>query len=347
MGTVARGHRLYAQLGKQVTPGTQVVAATGPRFELIGFNLSPNQGSAEDPSLIDGLLSPRGIFQFGRHYAGRMSGRLGYLGLLKIFNAIMGDGASPATPATTGPVETSVMTHTFKQGFTLPIYSAQVFEGGYDALTTVARYDDFALENLEITGEAVQSGEGGIFKWSADTAARIHAANSAPTSLSLVGDPETAVFSHGQTMVDGLSDAAIDFECKAFTLRIGNPIDKERYQIGTSLQPNAFERQGRQLIELELKLGWQKNTQLAALEAWTDAVPQLILRGPTIIPGASTLKREIEFKIPKAKVVEVSRPIELFGTIYQTVKYRAYYDATTTTGLTIRVQNESATVAAG
>lgn len=343
MGTVARGHKLYLQLGKQTVAGTPV-AATGVRLELINFTLDPVQGSAEDPSLIDGILSPRNIFQFGRYYGGTMSGRLGYLGLLKLYEMIMGDGTSPATPAVSVADGNGIITYTFKQGFTLPFHTAEVLEGGYDALTTVAQYTDFVIESLRVTAEAVQSGEAGIFRFEATIAAKSRAIGITAAALTLVTSPETPTFKQAGTMVDGLGDAGADFEVKGFTINVSQPLDKERYQLGTVV-PNTATRAGRQSIEWTLVLGWQKNSQVAALEAWTDAAPHILMTGTELVGAAGV--RSIDFASTKTKVVGVSRPIDRFGTIYQTVRYQAYYDSAVNTGLTIIAKNESVTIAAG
>lgn len=343
MSSASRGHKLFLQLGLQTVLGTPV-AATGVRMELIDWTNDPQQGSAEDPSLIDNILSPREIFQFGRYYAGTVSFRLGYLGLLKWWQAITGTGSSPATPAVSVADSDGQKTFTYKQGFALPLYTAEVLEGGYDGTTTVAQFVDVAIENLRISGEAVQTGDAGVFRGQAQLIARTRNIGITPAALSLVSDPETAVFKHLGTLVDGLGDAGSDFECKQFQLEISNPIDKERFAMG-SVSLRDIQRGGRQSIDWTMMLAWLKNTQVAALEAWTDTAPHALWTGEVLVGAAG--HRSLDITSPKTKVVSVSRPIDRFGTLYQTVKYKAKYDASTSTGITITAKNESATIAAG
>src|SRR5438045_15968 len=103
MGVIARGNKMWLQIGKQAVAGTPV-AATGYRLPLLGFTLDPVQGTIEDETMVDQVLGYREIQQAGLVYTGTMSGLLGYIGYLKILEMMMGDQvASPPTPTVAGP----------------------------------------------------------------------------------------------------------------------------------------------------------------------------------------------------------------------------------------------------
>lgn len=344
MGTIARGNKIWLQLGKQTVPGTPV-AATGVRLELITFDLSPVQGFMEDPSMVDGVLGPRDIQQGGRTYVGTMKMRLNYIGLLKIWEMLLGDQTSaPATPATSSVVN-GLVTYTFKQGIDLPLHTAEFFEGGMDGLATCTQYTDFVCFSGKISSEAVASGEAGIYTLECGTAGRVRAISVSPASLSLAA-AEMAVFKHAGTLVDGLADSASDFEPKGISISLDMGIDRERFQQGT-LSANPFIRSSKQTCEWELKLGLQKFTQQTALEAWTNAAPHLLLTGEVGVGTGSAFKRTIDFASAKARVVGVSKPYSQFGTIYQNVKYRCAVDSSAQSALTIINVNESTSIALG
>lgn len=344
MGTIGQGHFLFLQMGKQGGAGT-AVAATGARMELISFSSEPVQGSAEDPSMVDLIAGPRDIIQLGRYYSWNLKARLSAIGQLKLWEMMQGNGGRlTPNPAATTADGNGILTFTFADGPLLSYYTMEVQEGQYGGVATVTDLQDCVCEQLKLTCEASQSGEGAFWTLEASGYATIKTVGQVAASLTThVCEPLT--FKHVTTLADGLGDTGVDFDCRRLTLTLNRVIEKDAMQMSTLTALPAIPG-GKFTALWEMEYWFQKDTLRAALEAWTNANLDLLITGPDVV--GATGRRSLQFKSTKARVISCTRPVDVYGYLRQVVQYKAYDDnGTPKASFTIVNKNESASISAG
>lgn len=322
------GLKSFAQIGKETTYGTPVVATE--KSELISSDIVPVVGVIDDPSLSD-AVSRRGLFQGGLLYRGPLVLRLNYEGkfFLKLLNALMG-----GTPTDT-LVETAISwDHIFKESALLPSYTIELGEG--DIPTT--KCSD--LEGVKVTaatfrGTAGQGAEG-MLTAEFEILAKNKQMNQTPATLTFPS-AQPAIFHQALTVDDGTADVP---KIRSFEVSVRNNLAEDRFYLGNV---NIDEPIRNDFLEVTWRITqeFQTMTQFNNAKAFTDESPQLVFRGAAL--GANFY--EFEVKSGFAKVVEHSQPIQGYGVMLATTTLRAYNNGTgDNTAVYLRVRNGQSTV---
>lgn len=327
MPTPGLGHKSYIQIGKESTYGTAVAATK--KFECISMDISPVIGTIEDPSLY-AQPSRRGLYQGGILYRGRFTVRCNYEGLLKLFEGVFGSGA------TTGPAETVVYTHTFKEASALPSYTIEMIEGdigaGLEQELVGAKFT-----TLRVRGTAGQGNDGMVI-CEFEVLAKDKVVGQTPTGALSFPSVFPVLF-HQPTaagVLEGSGDSAANVRVRTFEVELTNSLADDRFYLGAQ---NIDEPIRNDFLEARWRFTQEFVTTalFVKAKAFTTGALKLLFQHPSTI--GSTLKREFEIRSGSANLVEYSNPVEAYGVVIANSTWRAFYDPTDLTALLARFQN--------
>jgi len=190
------GHKSYVQFTKESTYGTLLPSTR--RLEIISWNVSPQIGAIQDPSLY-AAQSRRGLYQGGMMYRGTFVVRLNYEGLEELFRAVFGTYSNSIVTAVTRD-------HFFKEGSTLNSYTFEVSAGDVTANTV------FRLIGAKVTGLTIRGtagvGTDAMLQAEFTVIAKDATANNAPTTPLVTGltisGLRTVTRGGGSWIVDGI-----------------------------------------------------------------------------------------------------------------------------------------------
>lgn len=320
MADVGRGHRFYAQFGKETTYGTPV-AATGLRLFGYNWKAKPILGVDEEEALHGGI-SVREVYQLGRFWEWSFETDFNYYGMLKLFHMICGEDSSPATPAVTGPTA-NIYTHSFKEGRTMPFYTGEIREGGPGGVSTVSQFSGMQAEKLEITLRSGQSSEARA-RLKVSGIARNRATGIAPAGLTMV-DPRAVLYRHATSVIDGTADPDSDIMLRGWKFSIESPIDRERFAISDSPLLTQPIRTKHTRAMMTFTQEFQSQSQYTDFLANNDLVPEMVFTSPEAIGGGGS--RSALFTFPKSRIVDLDPPVDQFGAMIKEVQYLGIYSA--------------------
>lgn len=324
------GHKSYLQFGpKETTYGTFVTPTK--KLEVISFNVAPQVGVIQDPSLYD-AQSRRGIFQGALSYKGTVVLRLNYEGLEELFRGVFG-GAGYTSTVVSG----SVRDHTFKESASLNSYSFECIIGDITAGTC------FRLVGAKLTALTVRGtagvGTDAMLQAEFSVIAKDMQSNQTPTAALSFPAVFPVLYHQALTIDDGTADAASSVRVRSFEVSLENPHAEDRFYLG-SVNIDEPLRSDFLVARWRLTQEFKTRTQFDAARAFTAGSPQLVFRHPTDLGGG--FFREFELRSGSANLVEFSNPVEGFGIILSTATWEAWRDATDASALVGRFRNTQA-----
>ena len=323
------GHRSYLQIGpKETTYGT--FQTPTKKLELISWNIAPDIGVINDPSLYN-QQSQRALYQGPLLYRGTFVVRANYEGiLLELLRGVTGTYTSAV-------VDTSARDHFFKEGPTLNSYSFEVILGDVPSGTSKCwRLLGAKVLNLSYKIKAAK-GDGGMGTIEFTVLAKDMISGQTPTGALSFPANFPPLFHQCITADDGTADAVGSVRVRGLEVTLENPHADDRLYLG-SLNIDEPLRNGFLKARYKLEQEFITATQWDAARAFTVGSPQFIFQHPTLV-GATTAKREFEFRSNQANLTEFTAPISDYGIMVSTATWEAFFDPTDVSAIVVRVRN--------
>lgn len=320
MGVTEVGKDQFVQFGLESTNNWGSVVAATHQMEVIENTIELQADKIDDPSL-SGLQSHRDVIEAGNKAAGSLKFRANYDGQLPLLRALM--GGYSMTPVSG---DTSAHDHVFIEGdrrsLSLRDYRGVNLGTRHVPGTVITKAElsfvqkQIGTMSLDVIGKDVIDGQG------------LTSSLNFPSVLPVKFQHLTG------SAVDGSGDSA-PLNVTGVKLTIMRLHD-EFWDLGSlamqePVQSDFF------TPEWEITYRMKSMSTFQKLRAGTAGALLFMFQDPTTIGTSS--KREFEISSAAAKCVSFSDPIQGYGQVIATAKWRAYYDAGTATSLKIRVRN--------
>jgi hypothetical protein len=318
------GLKSWCQIGKEATFGGG--ATPTAKFEIVSFNVKPDVGMIQDPSMTTGV-SRRGLYQGGLVFKGSMVVRLNYVGLLEILRAVFG-AYSQAT------VESGVRDHTFKETATLPTYQIEAVIG--DVPTTKCfKLVGAKMYNPVIRGTA-GSGNDGMLTLEVAIIAKDMTSDQAITGALSFPSVMPVLFHQATVVDDGTADTPT---MRSFEITFDQPHAEDRFYMGAV---NPLEPLRADFVTPRWRITEEFATKTAfdAARAFTVGSPRLLFQHPTTIGAVS--KSEFEIRSNQANLEDYSAPSEGVGVLISTLTWQGFLDGTDASSLLVRARSTDA-----
>lgn len=334
----AVGHKSFALICKEATLGTAPAAATA-KFELVNFEFSTNQSTAEDPSMSSAGYFPRAIEQGLQFVTGKFRVKVGFEGFEELWRMVLPSYSSSV-------VSGSVIDHTFKEGVTLSSYTIDISMGDVPT-SKVTRFLGCFLTGFRFS-IAAASGESGLLIADIEFAAASVANTVTPMTTIAVANLVPIAYHRllrtTGNLNDGTSVTESSIYLRSLSLAIRIPHETANGYLGSVWADQPF-RNGVGSGKLDIEMRWDANSLalMTALTANSPAALTFFFQHPTTIGSSS--KRELQLTMSSPCSADYGVAVQGAGMWIQKASYGLAYNTSDASALKVRARSLTAALA--